>query len=88
MGTQTLVSRLSAWLQEELQHLERIRVVTPKTRHNPLPEWLHSQNGTRLDAQFRSAAKLACIALTNRRDDLGQELVDLLGSTSDVLPRL
>lgn len=88
MGTQTLVSRLSAWSQEELQHVERIRVVTPKTRHNPLREWLHSQNGTQLDAQFSSAAKLACIALANWRDDLGQELVDLLGSASDVLARL
>lgn len=88
MGTQTLVSRLSARLQEELQHVERIQVVTPKTRHNPLPEWLHSQNGTQLDAQFSSAAKLACIALADRCDDLSQELLDLLRSASDVLPRL
>ena len=88
MGTQTLVSRLSTRSQAELQHVERIRVVTPRIRHNPLPEWLYSQNGTQLDAQFSSAAKLACIALTNRCDDLGQELVDLLGSTPDVLPRL
>ncbi len=88
MGTQTLVSRLSTRSQEELQHLERIQVVTPKARHNPLPEWLYSQNGTRLDAQFRSAAKLTCIALANWCDDLSEELVDLLRSTPDVLPRL